>query len=418
MSAVASRLYRLAWVAGLLGLSPVIAAAAIADRWSVRRRLWPRRSSASGDWWWWHGASVGEVRGLAALYSAIGWDRERWFTVVSSTTGAGVETWQRLGIGDESPHILPVDLHRCWDRIMPERRPRLVVLSETELWPVWLSRLAEQGVPVALASARLSRRAAARLARWRLLDGAIGSLHVAAQTDADATAFLRLGVPEHRVAVAGSLKWPRAAPVDRATARRRLCLSPDELVLVGGSIRRSELAPFVAVLKDLKAGGRQFRTVLAPRRIEDCAHAGRLLARVGMSSERWTALRQSRRGWRAEVLLVDSFGDLAWLYGAATAAVIGGSWERAGGHNPFEAAAYGVPIAYGPNMDQPGCDVLERSGRAARLTGWGALTATLAQWLGNPPVFAPLRLSDPVRATLEAWQRWGIAPDGMVYPSS
>ena len=62
-------------------------------------------------------------------------------------------------------------------------------------------------------------------------------------------------------------------------------------------------------------------------------------------------VRRSR--WRtaaADVLLLDTFGELAKVYRLATAAFIGGSLVPSGGHNPIEAAAVGVPVCFGPYM--------------------------------------------------------------------
>ncbi|HVE70603.1 MAG TPA: glycosyltransferase, partial [Thermoanaerobaculia bacterium] len=53
---------------------------------------------------------------------------------------------------------------------------------------------------------------------------------------------------------------------------------------------------------------------------------------------------------QADVLLLDTFGELAKVYRYATAAFIGGTLVERGGHNPIEAAASGVPVCFGPSM--------------------------------------------------------------------
>ena len=410
MSGVALGMYCAAWAAGLAALSPALAGAALAGRWGVRRRLWPRRARPSGDWWWWHGASAGEVRGLTALYSAMGRNGDRWFTTVSSATEAGVSMWEHLGIGDEKPHILPLDLPACWRRVMPDRAPRLVVLSETELWPAWLSWLAARRVPVVIVSGRLSRTTRRRLVASRLLHGMVGNLYVAAQTHADRGEYLGLGVAAAHVIVTGSLKWPRTAPLAREAARARLGLEPDEPVVVAGSLRHSELRPFVSMLERLRMRARGLRCILVPRMTGDCRRAERIVRVSGFSVQRWSRVHETGARWDSDVLLVDTLGDLAWLYGAGTMAVIGGSWEPVGGHNPFEAAVYGIPVAYGPHMAQPGDERLEQTGQATRLADWGELEDALAGWLAHPPVVCRSQYPDAIQATINAWRTWGIVP--------
>src|SRR6185295_19162079 len=51
----------------------------------------------------------------------------------------------------------------------------------------------------------------------------------------------------------------------------------------------------------------------------------------------------------AEVLLVDTLGELLEFYAAADVAFVGGSLVPIGGHNLLEPAALGLPILTGPH---------------------------------------------------------------------
>jgi len=319
--------------------------------------------------------------------------------------------WDRIGVGDEKPHILPVDRRYALARLTGGRTPRLVVLSETELWPAWLAWLAERDVPVAIVSARLSGATARRLARLGLVGGSLARVYVAAQTEGDAEAYARLGIAKERLVVTGSVKWPRAVPAPPAAVQARLGVAPDEPVVVGGSIRRSELGPFVAMFRRTRDRVPGARCILAPRYVADCRLAEKLAPSSGLATQRWSDVRASNAGWRSEVLVVDTLGDLARLYGAGKVAVVGGSWEPAGGHNPFEAAVYGIPILYGPEMRQPGCERLEQTGQARRMTDWAACGEGLAEVFLKPMRFPVRPYPDAVAETWGAWRRWGIAPE-------
>jgi 3-deoxy-D-manno-octulosonic-acid transferase len=48
-----------------------------------------------------------------------------------------------------------------------------------------------------------------------------------------------------------------------------------------------------------------------------------------------------------DVLLLDSIGELAAIYALGDAAFVGGSLVPMGGHNPLEAAQWGVPVMMG-----------------------------------------------------------------------
>jgi 3-deoxy-D-manno-octulosonic-acid transferase len=51
------------------------------------------------------------------------------------------------------------------------------------------------------------------------------------------------------------------------------------------------------------------------------------------------------------VLLIDSIGELASLYGLADGAFVGGSLVSSGGHNILEPAAFGKIPVFGPSME-------------------------------------------------------------------
>jgi 3-deoxy-D-manno-octulosonic-acid transferase len=53
---------------------------------------------------------------------------------------------------------------------------------------------------------------------------------------------------------------------------------------------------------------------------------------------------------RADVVVLDTIGELASLYQIATVAFVGGSLVATGGHNILEPAVHGRPIVFGPSM--------------------------------------------------------------------
>jgi 3-deoxy-D-manno-octulosonic-acid transferase len=56
-------------------------------------------------------------------------------------------------------------------------------------------------------------------------------------------------------------------------------------------------------------------------------------------------------GENADVLVLDSIGELAGLYSLADAVFVGGSLVRAGGHNILEPACFSRPPVFGTSME-------------------------------------------------------------------
>jgi len=67
----------------------------------------------------------------------------------------------------------------------------------------------------------------------------------------------------------------------------------------------------------------------------------------------WTVHRRSQlplpEGQYAQVVIVDTFGELASLYGVADVAIVGGAFAPLGGQNLFQPLAHGKPVFFGPH---------------------------------------------------------------------
>ena len=80
-----------------------------------------------------------------------------------------------------------------------------------------------------------------------------------------------------------------------------------------------------------------------PQRFESVANCWRGAESPSTGAASAAAVRPE-----AQVLLVDTVGELAALYAAADVAFVGGSLVPVGGHNLLEPAALGVPVITGP----------------------------------------------------------------------
>jgi 3-deoxy-D-manno-octulosonic-acid transferase len=83
------------------------------------------------------------------------------------------------------------------------------------------------------------------------------------------------------------------------------------------------------------------------------------------------------------IVLLDTLGELAGAYAAATVAFVGGSLVSAGGHNPIEPALWSKPVLFGPSMENfraIAATLLEANGafQVSSADEMGILLATLA----------------------------------------
>jgi 3-deoxy-D-manno-octulosonic-acid transferase len=310
---------------------------------------------------WVHAVSVGEVQAATSLVAAL---RKAWPALplaVTSATPAGRARARAAFAADAAIDVryAPYDLPWALRAALRRLRPALLVVMETELWPNLLHECARAGVPVLVASARVSARSAARWARFRgLLQPALGTtVTVAAQSATDAARFESLGVPAARIHVCGNLKFDRTpGPAVRERARQlRARYAAARPMWVAGSTHPGEESAALDAHAALRATRGDALLVLAPRHRPRFDEVATTLEASGLSWLRRSATTGAATEERvagaaagnAAVLLLDTIGELEDFYAAADLAFVGGSLVPVGGHNLLEPAALGVATLTG-----------------------------------------------------------------------
>jgi 3-deoxy-D-manno-octulosonic-acid transferase len=120
-------------------------------------------------------------------------------------------------------------------------------------------------------------------------------------------------------------------------------------IIVCGSTVEGEEALLLEVFREVLGAHPGAVMILAPRHTERFGEAARLLEQLGIRY--WRRSRWNGEGMAGGVLLVDSIGELAWLYVLGEIAFVGGSLVPRGGHNIIEPAQYGVPIIVGNHFE-------------------------------------------------------------------
>ncbi|MGH8210827.1 MAG: 3-deoxy-D-manno-octulosonic acid transferase, partial [Steroidobacteraceae bacterium] len=287
---------------------------------------------------WVHAVSVGEVQASAALVNSL---RERYpdIPIVVTTftpTGAGRA---RLLFKDRAQvRYLPYDLPGAVRRFLARVRPRIAVIFETELWPNLYHECGLQRVPLVLASARLSPRSVGRyrrlgaLFRETLAQGVV----VAAQGEADATRFRSLGSDPGSTHVTGNLKFDFSVPEDIAERGRslRAYYAAGRPVWVAGSTHgggeEEALIEAQQIVRNRYPGT---LLVMAPRHPNRFGEVAAQLMSRGVRFVRRSQKPAAGAIEAAQILLLDTLGELLDFYAAADVVFVGGSLVTIGGHN-------------------------------------------------------------------------------------
>jgi 3-deoxy-D-manno-octulosonic-acid transferase len=326
---------------------------------------------------WWHAASLGEI---AALEPVLSRAQERNLTggfVVTMTSRPGRDAARKF-CPDAS--LAPLDLPRTIARALEARRPRALVLVETELWPNWLRLALDGGTRIAIVNGRISDRG---WSRWRR--GAPVSQDVmrrigaiAARTNEDAMRFNAMGVPREAIRVTGNTKHDRPPQ----TSRAQLPWNGARLWTVG-SMRPGEEGPVLDAFVSVRERFHDLRLVLAPRHADAEPQFLDALERRGLQAARRS--RPELNDATLPVLLLDTRGELESVYAASTIAFVGGTLVPVGGHNVMEPARAGIPILVGPHHANVSAEVKEltEAGALRVVNDATQLTRALTDWLAS-----------------------------------
>ena len=303
---------------------------------------------------WVHAVSVGEVQASAALVNTL---RERYPDipiVVTTFTPTGAGRARALFKDRAQVRYLPFDLPGAVRRFFKRIQPRIAVIFETELWPNLYYQCGRRRVPLVLASARLSARSVDRyrrlgaLFRETLAQGVV----IAAQGEADANRFRALGSAPGNTHVTGNLKFDFSVPADiteRGRALRAYYAGSRPVWVAGSTHGGGEEEALIEAQKLVRARQPGALLVMAPRHPNRFGEVAAQLVSRGVRFVRRSQVPAAGAIGEAEILLLDSLGELLDFYAAGDVAFVGGSLVPIGGHNLLEPAALGLPILTGPN---------------------------------------------------------------------
>jgi 3-deoxy-D-manno-octulosonic-acid transferase len=268
---------------------------------------------------------------------------------VSTMTPLGRENAEKA-FPEATVSYVPFDFTCAVGRALRRIRPCAVLLVELEVWPNFVRGCAKRGIPVVVVNGRMSERS---FGRYRGLGWYFRPVFrrlkaVGVQNETYAARLREMGVEP---TVTGNLKYDAAIPFDAVEAERewreKLGVG-DAPVLVAGSTHDPEERVLLETYKRLRQGFPRLRLVLAPRHLERVAEVQKLVEAAELKCYKKTQLSPGLPD--DGVILLDTVGELARVYAAATAVFIGGTFSSRGGQNMLEPAALGKPIVSGPSL--------------------------------------------------------------------
>ncbi len=313
---------------------------------------------------WLHAVSVGEV--VAAIGFIERWRErkpEQEFVLSTTTTTGYATARQRL---PERVVLIysPLDFFFPVIRGLRLVKPSMLVIFEVEIWPNLISLASLFKIPIALVNGRLSDRSALGYARHRWFFRPLLKRFncICVQSEDDAERVKRVTGLNAPVYVCNTMKFDQVAKPDIADLSGLLnhvfsdVSVSERIILTAGSTHPGEEDLLLRVFRDLKIRFPGLRLVLVPRHSERSAEVEGYLRNHQLTYRRRSQLPvvavENGGDIGAEVLLVDTTGELMSFYAVSDIVYVGKSLGgNRGGHNIIEPALFGKPIIHGADMD-------------------------------------------------------------------
>ena len=253
-------------------------------------------------------------------------------------------------------------------------RPQVYASLETEIWPNLLFRLGQMGTDILLLNGRISPRSFPRYKKlkWLVEPSLKQFARLSMIGEDDARRIVALGARPGSVSVDGNTKYAgllNKTDQGRAADLGRKLGIDDRPLLVAGSARSGEEAPVLEAFEQVLEKHPRALLAVAPRHVEKAPNWLKLAAKRNLNAAALGSFfPEGGPPPGTSVLVVDAMGLLFDFYGLAKArggaAFVGASLVKLGGQNPMEPAAWGLPVCFGPSMEDfadAACE-LERAG--------------------------------------------------------
>jgi len=282
-----------------------------------------------------HACSYGEtisMRPFVEHFKAAG---ERVALSVITTTGF-----------DEAVKMADEVVYLPYEIFLPFCEPdsKLLIVSEAEMWLMLFAAAKLRGAKTVLVNARISDRSFRSYKRfgfyYRFLFGFVDL--VLAQTELDKDRLEHLGAKN--VVVTGNTKAAFVPAVTNSYTKE-----PGKKYVCAASTHEGEEELIFEMFTDVFAK-ESSKLIVVPRHPQRFGEVAKWLenrcGELGLSFARFT----QSGDFGADVTLVDTMGELVNIYAICDVVVLGGAFNRVGGHNPIEPASFGCKIITGPHI--------------------------------------------------------------------
>lgn len=296
---------------------------------------------------WVHAVSVGEVQAVTEFIK--NYKDEKIVLTVSTPQGLELAN-KKLSDYCEKICYFPLDIDFAINSAKRAINPSKVMIFETEIWPNFVHNMKKSGVKVFISNGRISD---STFKTYKALNFFFKYVFknfagILAQSEEDAKKFIEIGASPEIVQNMGNIKFDIEFPSDEtALVLKKEYNKGNKPTILAGSTHAGEDEIIISAYKNLKNKIENLKLIIAPRHLERVNSVCALLESEKLNYNLRTT---SPNLEKADVIVLNTTGELSRLYAVSDVSIICGSFNNTGGHNPLEATIWSKPVVSGANI--------------------------------------------------------------------
>lgn len=300
---------------------------------------------------WFHSSSLGEFEQAKPIIEKLRKEKDVNI-LITFFSPSGYENSKKYPYANIISYI-PFDTINNAKKFITITNPSLSIIMRYDLWPNMINELHKNNIPIYLVDATLRSTSPRKYPFIKSFHKNLFSqlTRILTVSENDAKEFKSFGFNHEKIKAVGDTRFDRVFQRSNLAREKKLLkneLLKDKKVFVAGSTwEQDEEVIFPAFLK-LSEVEENVLMIIAP-------HEPTLLHLEKIENEfsgKINTIRFSHlNNYNGEkIIIVDSIGILLTLYTYAQVAYVGGSFKQ-NIHNVLEAAVYGIPVLFGPKID-------------------------------------------------------------------
>ncbi len=300
---------------------------------------------------WFHSSSLGEFEQAKPIIEKLK-NEAGVNIIVSFFSPSGYDNSKKYPFADLITYM-PFDSKWRAERFIKVVKPDVAVFMRYDIWPNHIWELGKKNIPALLVDATMKKKSLRKIPLIKSFHKYVfGEFNkILTISEQDSKGFIEFGCSIEKIEIVGDTRFDRVYNRSLAAKTTKIIdekILSDKKVLIAGSTWEQDEDVLLPIFKKLAKFDEKVLLIIAP-------HEPTLLHLEKIENEFAGELETIRLSLLSNyinqrIIIVDSIGVLSILYNYADAAFVGGSFKQ-NVHNVLEAAVYGVPVLFGPKIE-------------------------------------------------------------------